>query len=73
MNSYGSLNEPKQRTKDGKETTTMAFTEILSNPEARQLVELIEELIGETEQELMRIRNEYINELKAKFGYEYII
>lgn len=51
----------------------MAFTEILSNPEARQLVELIEELIGETEQELMRIRNEYINELKAKFGYEYII
>lgn len=51
----------------------MTFTEIINNPEAYKLVELIEELIGETEPELVRIRNEYINDLKNKYNYEYTI
>ena len=51
----------------------MEFIEVLNNPEARALVDMIEELNGETEQELVRIRNEYIKELKTKYGYEYIV
>lgn len=51
----------------------MTFIEILNNPEAYQLVELIEELIGETERELVRIREDYIDELKTKYGYDYTI
>lgn len=49
----------------------MDFITVLSNPEARELVDMIEELHGETEQELVRIRSEYIKELKTKYGYEY--
>ena len=51
----------------------MEFIEVLSNPEARELVDRIEELHGETEPELVRIRNEYIKELKTKYGYKYIV
>lgn len=51
----------------------MNFCEVLNNTEARELVELIEELIGETEPALVRIRNEYIKQLAEKFGYSYEI
>jgi hypothetical protein len=51
----------------------MTFTELLNDPEARELVDLIEELIGETEAELVRIRSEYISRLAAKYGYLYEI
>lgn len=51
----------------------MTFTEILNIPEARELVELIEELIGENETELVRIRNEYISRLAKDYGYIYEI
>ena len=37
----------------------------------RELVEQIEELAGETEAELVRIRTELIAELKSKTGYSY--
>ena len=51
----------------------MTFIEILNNAEARSLVEQIEELIGETEKELVRIREACIEELEAKYGYRYEI
>lgn len=49
----------------------MTFTELLNIPEAHELVDLIEELIGETEAELVRIRNEYIDRLYKEYGYFY--
>jgi hypothetical protein len=47
------------------------FIAILNIPEARRLVEHIEELEGETEAELVRIRESYIKELADKYGYCY--
>lgn len=49
----------------------MTFIQILDVPELRSLVEQIEELAGETETELLRIRTELITELKLKTGYSY--
>lgn len=51
----------------------MDLTELRSNPEAYKLIELIEELIGETEVELVRMINEYTEKLRAEYGYEYKI
>ena len=56
-----------------KGVKTMTFIEVLNHPKARKLVDLIEELLGETEAELVRIRTHYIAELKANYGYEYEI
>jgi len=47
------------------------FIEILNTPEAYALIERIEELIGEEEPVLCRIRSNLINQLKADFGYSY--
>lgn len=47
------------------------FIAILNIPEAHQLVEHIEELEGETEAELVSIREGYIKELSEKYGYCY--
>lgn len=49
----------------------MTFTEILDIKEAHELVDQIEELLGETEPTLVRIRTNLVNELKTKYGYEY--
>ena len=49
----------------------MAFSELLDNPEARALIDEIEELEGEKEPCLVRIRNERIAELAEKYGYCY--
>lgn len=49
----------------------MTLIEILDVPELRSLVDQIEELAGETEAELVRIRTEPITELKLKTGYSY--
>lgn len=49
----------------------MTLIEILDVPELRSLVDQIEELAGETEAELVRIRTELITELKLKTGYSY--
>ena len=46
------------------------FTEILSIPEAKQLVECIEELAAETAADLVKIRNNYIDELEKEYGYK---
>ncbi|MCI6360562.1 MAG: hypothetical protein MR773_01715 [Eubacterium coprostanoligenes] len=51
----------------------MTFIEALNNPEAHELIDQIEELICEVEPTLVRIRTDLINELNAKFGYEYVI
>ena len=51
----------------------MTFVEVLENTEAYSLVEQIEELIGESEQILLRIRAELVLELMNKYGYEYVI
>lgn len=51
----------------------MSFIEVLNNPQARALVDQIEELIGEDEAALVRIRTNLINELKSLTGYEYIL
>ena len=51
----------------------MTFIEVLNNEEAHNLVDQIEELLGEDEKVLVRIRTDLINELKEKFGYEYEI
>lgn len=61
-----------------KEINTMpaqsiSITEVLDNPEGRSLVELIEELIGETEPGLIAMRGRYIDELYIKFGYKYLM
>ena len=50
---------------------TMTFTELLDIPDARELVELIEELSGETEARLVKMREGYIAELAEKYGYTY--
>lgn len=50
----------------------ISITDVLDNPEGRRLVELIEELISETEPALVEIRDRYINELYDKFGYKYV-
>lgn len=49
----------------------MNFTELLEIPEARKLVELIEELTGEKEARLVEMRKRYIAELAEKYGYTY--
>ena len=49
----------------------MTLIEILDVPELRSLVDQIEELAGETESELVRIRTELITELKLTTGYSY--
>lgn len=51
----------------------MSFIEVLNIPEARELVDQIEELIGEEEPALVRIRTNLIKELKNLTGYEYIL
>lgn len=51
----------------------MSFIEVLSIPEARELVDQIEELIGEEEATLVRIRTNLIQALKRLTGYEYIL
>lgn len=51
----------------------MTITEILNIPEARALVEQIEELIGEEEASLVRIREELIEDLRTKYGYDYAL
>lgn len=51
----------------------MTFIEVLNNEEAHNLVDQIEELLGEDEKVLVRIGTDLINELKEKFGYEYEI
>lgn len=51
----------------------VSITDVLDNPEGRRLVELIEELIGETEPSLIEMRGRYIEELHNKFGYKYHI
>lgn len=51
----------------------MSFIEVLSIPEARELVDQIEELIGEEEATLVRIRTNLIQTLKRLTGYEYIL
>lgn len=51
----------------------MSFVEVLNVPEARELVDQIEELIGEDELVLVRIRTNLIQELKRLTGYEYIL
>lgn len=61
-----------------KEINTMpaqsiSITDVLDNPAGRELVELIEELAGETEPNLVAMRGRYIDELYAKFGYKYVI
>lgn len=52
-------------------TKVMTFIHILDVAEMRSLVEQIEELAGETEAELVRIRTEMIAELKLKTGHSY--
>ena len=49
----------------------MKFTELLGIPEARELVELIEELNGETEARLVKMREGYKAEQAEKYGYTY--
>ena len=49
----------------------MDFIEVLNNPKAHELVDQIEELLEETEPELVRIRTNLVNELKTKYGYKY--
>ena len=49
----------------------MTFTEVLENEKAHELVDMIEELIGAEEPELVRIRTNLVNELKTNYGYEY--
>lgn len=51
----------------------MSFIEVLNIPEARELVDQIEELIGEDEPVLVRIRTNLIQELKRLTDYEYIL
>lgn len=51
----------------------MDIKTVLDNEETRLLVEQIEELIGEEEAELVRIRTSLIQKLKEKTGYEYKI
>lgn len=51
----------------------VSFREVLDIPEARELIDGIEELIDETEARLVRIRDGYIEELREKFGYTYIM
>ena len=55
-----------------KELLMISFIEVLNILEARDLVDQIEELIGEEEAELVRIRTNLIKELKCLTGYEYI-
>lgn len=47
----------------------MSFVEVLNISEARELVDQIEELIGEEDATLVRIRTNLINELKCLTGY----
>lgn len=53
------------------EKKTVDFMDILNNEESYSLLERIEELVGETESELVRIRKLMIKEMKEKFGYTY--
>ena len=49
----------------------VSLEQILGNPDSRSLLERIEELVGESEAELVRIRGNLISEMKAKYGYSY--
>ena len=51
----------------------MTFIEVMSNERGRDLVEQIEELIGEEEAVLVRIREGPLKQLKDEFGYEYVL
>ena len=51
----------------------MSFIEVLNIPEAREMIEAIEELLKSTDTRSVRIRKALINELQEKYGYEYII
>lgn len=51
----------------------MSFIDVLNNPQARELVDQIEELISEEDSTLVRIRTNLIQELKNLTGYEYIL
>jgi len=51
---------------------TYTFIEILDDERGRELIDQIEELIGEEEAVLVRIREDLIKELKTEFGYDYI-
>lgn len=50
---------------------SVSIMEVLDDPEGRRLVELIEELVGETEPSLVEMRRRYIEELYDKFAYKY--
>lgn len=47
----------------------MSFIDVLNDERGRDLVDQIEELIGEEEVRLVRIRNDLIQQLKREFGY----
>ncbi len=49
----------------------LGFNDLLNIPEARNLVERLEELIGETEPRLVEMREEYVRELEEQYGYKY--
>ena len=53
--------------------SALSFTDVLAIPEARQLVDFIEELAFEEDTQLVKMRNYYINELFDKYGYKYTI
>lgn len=49
-----------------------SFIELLSNECSKGIVEQIEELSGETEKELVRIRECFIAQLKREYNYIYV-
>lgn len=51
----------------------MSFIEVLNTEEGRNLVDQIEELVGETETVLVEIRTRLIKQLKDEFGYTYVL
>ena len=56
-----------------KSENPKSFAQLLDIPEARELIEGIEELIDEEEARLVRIRDRYVEELREKYGYTYIM
>ncbi len=50
----------------------MEFEEVLANPDARKIVESIEDIGDNPEPELQEIVKSNIKELRDKFGYRYI-
>lgn len=59
--------------KQQEERTNMSFIEVLNTEEGRNLVDQIEELVGETEVVLVEIRTRLIKQLKDEFGYDYTL